>query len=78
MKLLAAHRAGITHVLVPARNSRDIDDLPDEVKEKLEISLVDHMDDVMSQVFEDKPLRPVSSGDTPQCLEQDCTQSVPA
>ena len=31
-KLLAAHRAGLTEVIIPARNEPDLDDLPDEVR----------------------------------------------
>ena len=32
-KLLAAHRAGLTEVIIPARNEPDLDDLPDEVRD---------------------------------------------
>ncbi|MFE9372780.1 endopeptidase La [Streptomyces sp. NPDC006711] len=36
-KLLAAHRAGITTVVIPKRNEADLDDVPPEVLEKLEV-----------------------------------------
>ncbi|WKX72555.1 endopeptidase La [Streptomyces sp. XD-27] len=36
-KLLAAHRAGITTVIIPKRNEPDLDDVPEEVLEKLEV-----------------------------------------
>ncbi|EFH31035.1 ATP-dependent Lon protease [Streptomyces pristinaespiralis ATCC 25486] len=36
-KLLAAHRAGITTVVIPKRNEPDLDDVPAEILEKLEI-----------------------------------------
>ena len=36
-KLLAAHRAGITTVIIPKRNEADLDDVPAEVLEKLEV-----------------------------------------
>src|SRR5215469_2878690 len=39
-KLLAAHRAGITTVLIPARNAPDLDDVPEKVREALDIHLV--------------------------------------
>jgi ATP-dependent Lon protease len=40
-KLLAAHRAGISNVILPSRNRDDIDELPDEVREALELHFVD-------------------------------------
>jgi ATP-dependent Lon protease len=38
-KLLAAHRAGITTVLIPKRNEPDLDDVPAEVLEQLTVHL---------------------------------------
>ena len=35
MKMLAAHRAGLTTVILPKRNEKDLDDLPDEVRNTL-------------------------------------------
>ena len=46
-KLLAAHRAGLTEVILPARNARDLDDVPDEVRETLTVHLVDNMSQVL-------------------------------
>jgi len=46
-KLLAAHRAGITTVLIPARNEPDLDDVPAEVREKLTIHPVSDVRDVL-------------------------------
>jgi ATP-dependent Lon protease len=46
-KLLAAHRAGLTEVLLPARNGRDLDDVPAEVREALTVHLVDNMSQVL-------------------------------
>ncbi len=51
-KLLAAHRAGIAHVLVPERNRRDLDDIPDDVKNQLKITLVSTIDQVLPLVLE--------------------------
>ena len=51
-KLLAAHRAGITEVLVPARNERDLDDLPKDVREQLKIQLVKRVDEDLPLVLE--------------------------
>ncbi|MFK7926806.1 MAG: S16 family serine protease, partial [Myxococcota bacterium] len=50
-KLLAAHRAGITRVLIPAKNKKDLEDLPDYVLESLEVIPVDHMDRVLKEAL---------------------------
>ena len=51
-KLLAAHRAGITEVLVPARNERDLDDIPKDIRDQMKIHLVKRMDEVLPLVLE--------------------------
>lgn len=50
-KLLAAHRAGITTVLVPKENVRDLDLLPPHIREELEIIAVSSMDEVLSRAL---------------------------
>jgi ATP-dependent Lon protease len=51
-KLLAAHRAGITTVLIPARNEPDLDDVPEKVREALEIRLVSDVQEVLDTALE--------------------------
>ena len=46
-KILAAHRAGIKNILLPAENKRELSDLPVNVKRKIEVKLVEHMDEVL-------------------------------
>jgi ATP-dependent Lon protease len=46
-KVLAAHRAGITEVILPGRNGPDLDDLPDAVREQMTIHLVHDAADVI-------------------------------
>ncbi len=46
-KVIAAHRAGIQTVLLPAENRRDAEDIPKTVREKLDIVFVSNMDDVL-------------------------------
>lgn len=46
-KLLAAHRAGITTVLIPARNEPDLDDLPEEIRNELTIHAVGDVREVL-------------------------------
>jgi len=46
-KLLAAHRAGITEVILPAANEADLDDVPDDVLADLEVHLVSEVNEVL-------------------------------
>ena len=59
-KLLAAHRAGITHVLLPVDNEKDLEEIPSSVLGKLQISLVEHMDEVLGHA-----LYPVAESEGP-------------
>ncbi|WP_123591291.1 endopeptidase La [Salinisphaera orenii] len=43
-KTLAAHQAGITTVMLPARNAKDEHDIPDNVREALDIRYIEHVD----------------------------------
>ena len=51
-KLLAAHRAGITTVLIPQRNEPDLDDVPAEVLEKLDVHTVGDVREVLRLALE--------------------------
>jgi ATP-dependent Lon protease len=51
-KLLAAHRAGITTVLIPMRNEPDLDDVPEGVREQLEIHPVSDVREVLDLALE--------------------------
>ncbi len=51
-KLLAAHRAGITTVLIPARNEPDLDDVPEKVRSALKIHLVSDVRQVLDEALE--------------------------
>src|SRR6201992_3870642 len=51
-KLLAAHRAGMTTVLIPKRNEPDLDDVPDEVLSQLTVHPVSDVRDVLQLALE--------------------------
>ncbi len=51
-KLLAAHRAGITTVLLPQRNEPDLDDLPAAVRDQLIVHLVTDVSEVLRLALE--------------------------
>ena len=50
-KVLAAHRAGIRKVLLPEDNKRDIDDIPEKVRNEMEFVLLSKVDDALQQVL---------------------------
>ncbi len=50
-KILAAHRAGIKKVLIPAENEKDIEEIPAAVLKTVELVLVAHMDDVLKKAL---------------------------
>jgi ATP-dependent Lon protease len=54
-KLLAAHRGGIRTVLIPARNERDLKEVPDDVREALDIRCVKWMDEVLEVALQRMP-----------------------
>ena len=51
-KLLAAHRLGLTEVILPARNEADLDDVPDAVREQLTVHLAEDVADVVDLALE--------------------------
>jgi len=55
-KLLAAHRGGITTVLIPSENEKDLAEIPDNIKGKLQIQPVKWIDEVLGVALERSPL----------------------
>ena len=51
-KVLAAMRAGITRVMLPARNRKDLDEVPAEARQKLEFVFLDDVDDAVRMAIE--------------------------
>ena len=54
-KLLAAHRGGIKTVLIPKDNVKDLEEIPDNVKENLAIHSVETIDEVLGLALENPP-----------------------
>ena len=78
-KLLAAHRGGIKTVLIPEENVKDLVDIPDNVKNKLEIIPVKWIDKVLEVALErmPEPLAATESGTVPPAPEgSQATSSV--
>ena len=57
-KVLAAHRAGITRVILPQRNARDLDEVPKEARDAMEFIFANDMSDVIAAALEDLPAVP--------------------
>jgi len=50
-KMLAAHRAGLKKVYLPADNTGDLEDLPEEIRESIDFIGVDTISDVVRNIF---------------------------
>lgn len=55
-KLLAAHRGGISTVIIPKENEKDLEDIPDNAKQALTIYAVETIDEVLAIALENPPM----------------------
>jgi ATP-dependent Lon protease len=60
-KCVAAARAGIRTVILPARNRRDLDDIPESVRNRLEFVWAEKIEDVLARALEDQPAQRVAA-----------------
>jgi len=72
-KLLAAHRGGITTVLIPQENERDLKEIPDNIKAELTIKPVKWIDEVLEVALQHMP-EPLSDEEF-QASEKDDSES---
>ena len=56
-KALAAQRAGINRLIIPRRNERDVDDIPEPLRKKMKFTLVDSVDEVLDAALQKRPRR---------------------
>jgi ATP-dependent Lon protease len=54
-KVVAAHRAGIKRVMLPARNHKDFDDVPEEVRSQMEFVWLERVEGAVSAALEAVP-----------------------
>jgi len=59
-KVLAAHRAGLREVIVPARNEGDLDDVPEEVRTELTFHLAERIGDVLAVALDNRVEAPAA------------------
>jgi ATP-dependent Lon protease len=64
-KLLAAHRGGITTVVIPIDNEKDLTEIPDNIKGNLEIKPVKWIDEVLAIALADQPKPLAAPSNTP-------------
>ncbi len=62
-KTIAAHRAGISTVLLPKENAKDIPELPERIREDLNLVTVDHLDEVIKAALLETIEAPVTLAD---------------
>jgi ATP-dependent Lon protease len=62
-KILAAHRAGLRTVVLPKRNEKDLDDLPEETRDDMTFVLVDRVDEVLAAALRDGHVGEASEGE---------------
>jgi ATP-dependent Lon protease len=60
-KVVAAAAAGITRVMLPARNRRDYDDIPEDARKQLEFIWLERVDDAVAAALESAPAEKVES-----------------
>jgi ATP-dependent Lon protease len=53
-KVLAAHRAGLKKVILPRENEKDLEEIPQQVKEELQFILVDDIDEALKSALKDQ------------------------
>lgn len=50
-KVLAAHRAGVRRIILPKENEKDLSEIPEEIRDEIAFTLVEHVDEVIEQAF---------------------------
>ncbi len=78
-KLLAAHRGGITTVLIPDENTKDLAEIPDNIKEKLDIRSVKWIDEVLQVALTHMPVPlPAPDAKPPEAIVGEKRRRKPA
>ncbi len=77
-KLLAAHRGGITPVLIPDENRRDLVDIPKNIKSQLDIRPVKWIDEVLQVALQHMPTARVEGAESPPAVVAEQKKESPA
>jgi ATP-dependent Lon protease len=71
-KVVAAHRAGIKRVMLPARNRKDFEDIPEEARRELEFIWLERVDDAVASALEPETPRERESSASPPAILPTC------
>jgi len=81
-KILAAHRAGIRRIMLPARNEADVEDLPADVRSELQIIFVGRISEVIESALEvlvaNPPPPPILTGGHPDAVSRQPEVATPS
>ncbi|RLB41853.1 MAG: endopeptidase La [Deltaproteobacteria bacterium] len=72
-KILAAHRGGVSKVIIPMENKKDIEEIPKKILKKVELVLAEHMDEVLREALileEGEELFATEEDYAPFCVEE--------
>jgi ATP-dependent Lon protease len=76
-KLLAAHRFGIDTIILPKDNEKDLSEVPEEVRDALNVHLVETIDQVLSYALEDTcPTQPPADESLPLWNTEQPSQGI--
>lgn len=76
-KVLAAHRAGIRRIILPARNEADLEDIPEDVRKELEVVLVSRINEIPDAALERLVASPPPSPVSPEAAKDIARQDAP-
>jgi len=68
-KVVAAHRAGIKRIMLPARNRKDFEDIPEEARKEIEFTWLDRVDQAVAAALEAAAVPDRSAGPTPRLAD---------
>ena len=74
-KALAAHRAGLTTIILPKANAKDLEDIPKNVKKDLQFIFAEHMDEVLKVALTRALLEKKSK--EPETKDKKASQPIP-
>ncbi|MCH7541768.1 endopeptidase La [Patescibacteria group bacterium] len=57
-KILAAHRAGLKKIILPRKNKKDLEEIPEKTRKELKFIFVDTMDEVLKNALTSDPFKP--------------------
>ena len=68
-KVVAAHRAGIKRVMLPARNRKDFEDIPEEARKEIEFVWLERVDDAVANALDPHPVPEVEPKPVQQLVD---------